>query len=99
MNYFIKYNDQISQLCKKHKVKTLYAFGSVLTEQFNKQSDIDLIVDFKKIPIEDYIENYYNFKFSLQSALKREIDLLEDTAIKNPFFRRVVTEQKQLIYG
>jgi predicted nucleotidyltransferase len=37
----------IYNLCAVHKVKQLYAFGSVLTEKFNKDSDIDLVVDFE----------------------------------------------------
>lgn len=99
MNFLINYNDKIYKLCEQHKVKTLYAFGSVLTEKFNNQSDIDFIVDFKNIPLEEYADNYFDFKFSLQDTLKREIDLLEETAIKNPFFRQVVSTQKRLIYG
>jgi predicted nucleotidyltransferase len=38
---------EISALCKAHKVKYLYAFGSVLNEKFNEDSDIDLVVDFE----------------------------------------------------
>lgn len=33
-------------LCKKYKVRKLYAFGSILTPRFNEQSDIDILVDF-----------------------------------------------------
>ena len=76
MNFLINYNDEIFRLCKEHKVKTLYAFGSVLTEKFNNQSDIDFVVDFSNISVEDYADNYFDFKFSLQDTLKREIDLL-----------------------
>ncbi len=99
MNFLINYNDEIFRLCKEHKVKTLYAFGSVLTEKFNNQSDIDFVVDFSNISVEDYADNYFDLKFSLQDTLKREIDLLEEKAIKNPYFREVVSQQKQLVYG
>jgi uncharacterized protein len=99
MNFLINYNDEIFRLCKEHKVKTLYAFGSVLTEKFNNQSDIDFVVDFSNISVEDYADNYFDLKFSLQDTLKREIDLLEEKAIKNPYFRQVVSQQKQLVYG
>jgi hypothetical protein len=80
-------------------VKTLYVFGSVLTENFNSQSDIDFIVDFSNVSIEEYADNYFDFKFSLQDTLNRDIDLLEEQAIKNPYFRQVVSQQKQLVYG
>ncbi|HET8828008.1 MAG TPA: nucleotidyltransferase domain-containing protein [Pelobium sp.] len=90
---------EIIKLCELHKVKTLHAFGSVLTENYNSDSDIDLIVDFVHIPVEDYADNYFDFKFSLQSVLKKPIDLLEEKAIKNPYFKNAVNQQKQLVYG
>ena len=80
-------------------VKQLYAFGSVLTENFNNDSDIDLIVDFDPIDVAQYADNYFDFKFSLQDILKTPVDLLEEKAIKNPYFRQVVNKQRQLIYG
>ena len=99
MKRFETYSIDIAKLCEIHKVKSLYAFGSVLTDKFNSESDIDLIVDFKNIVVEDYADNYYDFKFSLQDILKRPIDLLEERAIKNPCFRQSVNLQRQLVYG
>ncbi len=99
MNALTNYLADISTLCKTHKVKTMYAFGSVLTTKFNNESDIDLIVDFEPLDILDYADNYFDLKFSLEIILKRPIDLIEDKAIKNPYFKQAVNEQKQLIYG
>ncbi len=99
MNRLETYSADIIKLCETHKVKSLYAFGSVLTDNFNKESDIDLIVDFANIAVEDYADNYFDFKFSLQDILKRPIDLLEEKAIKNPYFKQSVYEQRQLVYG
>lgn len=93
------YNIDISKLCEGHKVKSLYAFGSVLTDNFNEKSDIDLIVDFEKLDVLDYVDNYYDLKFSLEKILKRPIDLLEDKAIKNPYFRTSIINERQLLYG
>ncbi len=99
MNNLQTYKSAIIKLCEIHKVKKLYAFGSVLTESFNTNSDIDLIVEFKNIKLEDYADNYFDFKFSLQDILKRPVDLLEEQAIKNPYFRKSVNEKRQLVYG
>jgi len=41
------YKDQIQRLCKNYKVKTLYSFGSVNTNRFTQDSDVDLMVDFE----------------------------------------------------
>ncbi|HUM97125.1 MAG TPA: nucleotidyltransferase domain-containing protein [Chitinophagaceae bacterium] len=99
MNRLLAYSKDISKLCKIHRVKSLYAFGSVLSEKFEKDSDIDLIVDFDNIDVEDYADNYFNFKFSLQDILKRPVDLLENKAIKNPYFKQAVHQQRLLVYG
>ena len=93
------YTKDISKLCEAHNVKSLYAFGSVLNDSFNKESDIDLIVDFSNVKVEDYADNYFDFKFSLQDILKRPIDLLEEKEIKNPYFRQSINQKRQLVYG
>jgi len=91
--------EKLVALCQVHKVKHLFVFGSVITPQFNKHSDIDFIVDFEDIDLYNYADNYFDLKTSLENLFKREVDLLEDKAIRNPFFRKAVDSSKQLIYG
>jgi len=98
MSFLQKYAEGIRSLCAAHKVRKLYAFGSVLTERFGNNSDVDLVVEFEPIPINDYADNYFDFKFSLQDILKRQVDLLEESAISNPLFRNAISESKQLVY-
>lgn len=92
---------QIVALCERHKVLQLYVFGSVLTDRFNKNSDIDFTVVFDRdaLPLPVYGENYFDFKFALEDLLKRDIDLVEYAAVKNPYFKEELDETKQLIYG
>ena len=99
MNTQLLFTPEIKKLCKTHKVKSLYAFGSVLTDNFGKESDIDLIVDFSNMDVEDYADNYFNFKFSLQDLLKRPIYMLEEKAIKTPYFRQSINQQRKIVYG
>ena len=98
MNTLSAYKNEINALCANHKVKSLYAFGSVLTPNFNTNSDIDLIVDFKEIDVKDYADNYFDFKFSLQDIFNRPVDLLEEQAIKNPYFKEALNKKKVLVY-
>ena len=94
-----QYISTINPLCKQHKVSKLFAFGSVLTNRFNDESDIDMVVDFKDIDLKDYVDNYFSLKEALSGAFGREIDLLEDKAIRNPVLRRNIDNSKLLIYG
>jgi len=70
-----------------------------LTDKFKKDSDIDLIVDFQGVDLYEYADNYFDLKESLENLFKRDVDLLEDKAIKNPFLRKSIDSSKQLIYG
>ena len=101
--YFMKLIESNSQkiiaLCQKHKVGKLFVFGSILTDRFNEDSDVDMVVDFDKVTLEDYADNYFDFKFSLEDIFGREVDLLEDKAIRNPILRRNIDNSKVLIYG
>ena len=89
----------IKKLCEVYNVQKLYAFGSSVTKNFNDTSDVDFIVDFKKLDAEEYTDNYFSLKFALESLLKRNIDLLEDKAIKNPFLKKSIDASKKLVYG
>lgn len=100
MNLLDKYKSEIKKLCVKYNVQRLYAFGSVLNnKRFKESSDVDLIVDFDTVKIDDYSNNYYALKFALEDIFKRPVDLLEEKAIKNPYFKSSIANQRQLVYG
>ena len=91
--------DKIKTLCAKHKVNKLFVFGSVLKDTFTNESDIDFVVDFEKLDLSDYADNYFDLKDQLESIFNRPVDLLEEKGIRNPFFRKQIENEKHLIYG
>lgn len=98
MHELQKYQQDIRRLCREHRVHKLYAFGSVLTDQFDENSDIDLIVDFEPLDLLQYADNYYDLKFSLEDVFHRSVDLLEEKAMNNPYFQMAVNDKRQLVY-
>jgi predicted nucleotidyltransferase len=98
MNPLQLYSAQIHELCLKHSVGELAVFGSVLTDNFNDSSDIDLVVDFSSIERKEYAGNYFNFKKSLEDLFQRKVDLLEKSALKNPFFLEVLQNTKKIVF-
>jgi predicted nucleotidyltransferase len=96
--YLDNYRNNVAEYCRQNRVKSLYVFGSVLTDRFNEKSDIDLVVDIDAFDPLVYADNYFNLKFALQDLLNRPVDLLEEKAIRNPFMRKRIDESKQLIY-
>ena len=90
----------IQLLCEAHKVKNLYAFGSVTKDSFSEESDVDLIVDFEENNSpKSYSDNYFDLKFSLEDLLGREVDLLEAKELKNPYLKDQIVQERSLIYG
>ena len=99
MNVIQQHIGRITQLCELNKVSALFAFGSVLTDKFNSDSDIDLVVDFDENDPLTYTDQYFNLKFQLEDLLKRQIDLLEQKAIRNRFLQSEIDRTKIQIYG
>jgi uncharacterized protein with HEPN domain/predicted nucleotidyltransferase len=84
MRIIDRHIEDLKTLCSIYNVEKMYLFGSALTSNFNSKSDIDLLVRFKKIELSDYFDNYMNLKEKLKTLLGREVDLLEEQALKNP---------------
>jgi len=91
--------DKIISLCKKYKVAKLWVFGSILTPRFNDDSDVDFSVVFHYDQIQDLFLTFFDFIEDLQSLLGRKVDLVDETAIKNDFFRQELNNTKRLVYG
>lgn len=96
-------NDNIQKLfalCKEYNVNKLYAFGSILTPRFNEESDVDILVNFNSaIDHNNYADNFLDFYHALKSLFGRDVDLVDETSVKNPFFKEELEETKYLIYG
>ncbi len=98
MNLIERNIDTLIILCKQHKVKELYIFGSILSYKFSDSSDIDFLVQFEDIDISEYFDNYMDLKEKLEKLLGRPVDLLENQAIRNPIFRKALDRDKKLVY-
>jgi len=98
MNIIENNIDSLIDICKQHKVKELYIFGSVLTSSFSKDSDIDMLVQFDNVDIIEYADNYFDLKEKLEKLFGRGIDLVENQAIRNPIFRKIVDRDKKIVY-
>ncbi len=99
MNSFLStYQKEINELCNKYNVRRLFAFGSVLTDDFTDESDVDLIVNFEKSKVKDPFLHFFDFKYSLEDVFGRNVDLLEEQPIRNSYLRQNIDNTKVLIY-
>ena len=90
---------ELTKICGSFHVQKLELFGSALKGPFLPKSDVDFLVRFKPIPLEDYFENYINLKITLENLLERKVDLLEEQTLKNPYLTKSINQDKLRIYG
>ena len=90
---------KIIALCKKYKVDKLFVFGSILTNRFSPESDVDFVVRFNKSQITDYFSNFFDLKYALEDILGRRVDLVEEQAIRNHYLKENIERTKALVYG
>jgi predicted nucleotidyltransferase len=96
--YLDNYRNSLPPLCEKYHVNALYAFGSVLTDRFGPDSDVDLIVDFDDWMTGDIATRFFDLKYALEELFDRPVDLMAEQPIRNPVLRRSVERTKRLVY-
>ena len=90
---------RIKQICEMLKISKMYVFGSVVTNNFNENSDIDFLISFANgISIEEYTDNYFELHDSLKALLHRKVDIVTEKMLSNPYFIESINENKLLFY-
>ncbi|SDD30293.1 nucleotidyltransferase family protein [Pedobacter soli] len=90
---------EIKNLFKKYDVKEAYLFGSAARNDLKEDSDIDFLINFSnKSDFESYGNNYFDLLYALQDLLKRNVDLLAEETLSNPYLIESINQSKiQLI--
>ncbi len=92
--------NELTEICREFGVEKIYAFGSVITNQFDleKKSDLDFVVEMEKMPPLARGEALIGLWEALEDLFARKVDLVTDQPIKNPYFRTSINKTKRLIY-
>jgi uncharacterized protein len=94
----IKLPDIIATL-KKHRVEKAYLFGSVCTELFSANSDVDFLIRFDtKLKPKQRGAFHLNLYDALEQILQRKVDLVTDDFLTNPYFIKVLNRTKTPLY-
>jgi len=91
--------NELKGLCDKYHIAELYVFGSILTDNFTPESDIDFLVKFSDVEPLEYFDNYMDFKEKLEQLFSRMVDLVEIQTLKNPILKRSIDRNKMILYG
>jgi len=94
------HRQDLAALCRKHRVRRLEVFGSAARGDFDeKSSDVDLLVEFEDMPYADHADEYLGFLTAVEALLQRQVDLVEVSAVRNPYLRRGIEASKELVYA
>lgn len=94
------HRQDLAALCRKHRVRRLDVFGSAARGDFDeKSSDVDLLVEFEDMPHADRADEYLGFLTGVEALLHRRVDLVEVSAVRNPYLRRGIEASKELVYA
>ena len=94
------YSDKLSNLCAAYGVKRLELFGFASRNDFDlENSDLDFLIEFADLHPTSAFDRYFGLKEDLEQLFQRPIDLVEVKAIKNPYFRQAIEQDKVLVYG
>jgi uncharacterized protein len=90
--------DQIASLCRSLGVSRLALFGSVLTDRFRAESDIDLLVEFVPDAVTTLLDRG-RIQMEFEELFGRKVDLAELRLIENPIRRREISAHHVEIYA
>jgi predicted nucleotidyltransferase len=91
---------RISELCRQYNVRRLDLFGSALRDDFDERSsDVDFLVEFLETRPEGAADRYFGLREALQSELRRPVDLVVRSAVRNPYFLQSVEQARLNLYA
>ena len=90
----------LTELCRRFHVRRLALFGSSLTRHFDPQSsDLDFLVEFEAIPAGQRSRTYFGLLEQLEALFGRPVDLVEASAVRNPYVKRQIEATQETLYG
>jgi predicted nucleotidyltransferase len=89
---------KIEDFCLKWKISEMALFGSVLSDEFHPDSDIDILVSFKD---DDGwgLFDFVDMIDELQTIFGRKVDFVEKDSLRNPFRRQAILDNNEVIYA
>ena len=91
--------EALAKLCRLYHVQELRVFGSAAAGDFDGESDFDFLVTFAPCRPGEHYERYFGLLEALEDLLGRGVDLVEASAISNPYFLRSVNQTRTRVYG
>lgn len=85
---------KIGDFCRRHRIRRLAVFGSVLRDDFGPNSDVDVLVEFESGCTPGYA--FFTMQDELSDILGRKVDLNTPQFLSRYFRERVLSEAEDL---
>ncbi len=90
----------ISTLCQRFGARRLELFGSAAKGTFDAaRSDLDFLVEFPREFVDGRADAYFGLLFALQDLFARDVDLVETSAVDNPYFLNEIRGSRTTLYA
>ena len=91
--------EELRRLCLNYGVRRLDLFGSAATGRYDpEKSDLDFLVEFQPSAFDAYADAYFGLLEALGQLFGRPVDLVVESAIKNPYFLQLVEQTRIPVY-
>jgi uncharacterized protein len=90
--------EAIALFCRRHQVRELAIFGSVLRDDLRPDSDVDVLVEFgpgAKVSLFDLVD----MRDELATLFGRDVDIVSKRALRNPYRRREILDSAETLYA
>lgn len=80
---------------RSYGVEQAYVFGSAASCTMSADSDVDFLIRFRaNMEFETYGNNYFNLMYALQDLLKKNVELVAEETLSNPYLIESINGNK-----
>ena len=96
-----QHREAIADICRRFGVRRLEVFGSAARAiDFHPDtSDADFLVEFAPDNGLPFLHRFFGLQDALSHLLSRSIDLVEPSAVRNPYVRASIDRSREVVYG
>ena len=93
--------EALKALCERYDVARLEVFGSAARgADFDPvKSDVDFLVEFKADSQLNPLHQFFDFADALKDLFGRPVDLVEASAVRNPFICAAIDRSREVVHG
>ena len=90
--------EDIKAFCRKWDVHEFSLFGSVLSDEFRPDSDVDVLVSLADDSLLSTFD-LVDMVDELKALFGRDVDMVEKEALRNPFRRHSILNNREVLYA